>query len=209
MFRLKGTQYTCPVCRNLFTGPSKPLSTSILRRRTDFKPITSHGDISGGIVFCGYCGFAGAHEDFSSVTQSVASSVRQKLAGKAKYITSESEKYENAALCAQWQNKSPLQIGELWLYASWHASEDSPKAKDYRNEAIKYFNICLNECIIPSNKRAEYAYLIGELFRRNNDMKSAQMWFNRVEEETEDNTGNRFVMLSKQQLNDPKEYIEN
>ncbi len=208
MFRLKGNQYSCPVCGNSFTGPSKPLSTSILRRRTDFKPITTHGDICGGIIFCQYCGYAGNNEDFNSVAQSVAVKVKENLSDKAKDVSSESEKYENAALCAQWLCKSPLEIGELWLNASWHANENSSKIDKYRDEAIKYFDICLKECIIPSNKRAEYAYLIGELYRRNKDLKSAQMWFIRVEDETDGIEDKRFVYLSRQQLSNPKEYIE-
>ncbi|RJP57224.1 MAG: DUF2225 domain-containing protein [Candidatus Auribacter fodinae] len=208
MVSIKGHHYTCPVCKASLTGPSRPLSTSVLKRRTDLKPITSHGPICGGIIFCGACGYAGFHTDFEEVSAHVITKVRQYLTKRAPAVQGEADKYIHAAKCAQWLGKPDHIIGELWLAASWYAGERSHRAGKLRNNAIFFFERGFMKSSIPTNKRSIFCYLTGELYRRNNDMLSARMWFTRVPDEVLNENQDKYIQLAQQQLTKPKEYIE-
>lgn len=207
MLRVKGHKYTCPVCQNSFDGPAKPLSTSVIKRRTDLKPITTHGQSNGGIIFCSGCGYAGFHTDFFYVTPRVARKVRSYLTTRIEKVIDESDKYAHAAKCAQWLEKPDYTVGELWLSASWYAPQRSKKIQKCRARAVKFFERAFIKARIPSEKRAMFCYLTGELYRRLNQRRASNMWFSRVREETISGAGTKYVLLAQQQMSSPREYI--
>jgi hypothetical protein len=84
--------------------------------------------------------------------------------------------YRNAAVSAEREGKSNLDIGLFYVYAAWCADDAGalPQAREYRHLGADALAKCLVDFSCPAKRRPEIEYLIGELLRRAGDFSVAQ-----------------------------------
>jgi uncharacterized protein (DUF2225 family) len=217
MTTLLRIELTCPVCIRTFSSQTVLPGDASGRKRTDF-----HAHMAGVqplpylVHTCSTCGYTGSDRDFGDeahIPPTIAAHVWDQLAPRLPTgpLTG-SDKYEFAAKVADWQGAAPQRIGELLLCATWCCVDegDVEAERYFRRKAAWMFEAALEsgDCIAPHG-RARLTYLVGELWRRVGDLKTAAAWFDRVPSEIVAPWRQQWIInAAKQQRDDPREWFE-
>ncbi len=216
MTTLKQIELSCPICCNRFTSQAVLSTNSFGGKRTDF-----HERAAGAqplpyfIHICSRCGYAGSERDFgdeADVSPLLKEHIWDELAPKlADGVIPGSEKYEFAAKVATWQGAEPRRVADLLLRAAWCCVDegDTEAERYFRRDAAIAFEQALGSYDgVEREERAVLTYLVGELWRRVGDVRRAVGWFDRVEDELTDPTGQQWVLdASRQQRDCPREWF--
>jgi uncharacterized protein (DUF2225 family) len=213
---LRRIDLTCPVCSCRFSSETVLPDKASVRKRTDFHELTPGVQRLPYLVHtCSTCGYTGDDRDFgdeAQVAPRVVAQVWGELTPKLQPGTlTGSEKYEFAAKVAEWQEAPPVYVGELLLRAAWCCvDEDDVEAERYfRRKAVWMFEAALQgwDDVAP-DARAVLTYLVGELWRRIGDVKTATMWFDRVPSEVVAPARQQWIVdAAQQQRDDPREWF--
>ena len=208
-------QLTCPACGEEFESASL-MSTTSVGKRTDFHPITA-GSSPLPYYFhtCTRCAFTGMKGDFDSsspVSPDLALRVRNELGPLVQDgFPDAAARYEFAARIAEWQGEDAETVADLYLHAAWCCVDEGRSVSEsiYRRLAIEYFRKALkDDGCIPAERTLTVTYLVGELYRRVGEPKTAREWFDKVislgsgNAEVED-----IVNLALQQRDNPREEL--
>jgi uncharacterized protein (DUF2225 family) len=163
---------------------------------------------------CGECGYSGGETDFTAPTEVspiLKQQVLTELAPLHPSTSCGSEKYEAAAKVAQWQGMEARHIADLLLRAAWCCvDEGDVEAERYfrRHAAWKFEETLGAYDAVPRDERAILTYLVGELWRRIGDIKSATTWFEAVGDEIVDLQNQQWVLdAAEQQRVNPREWF--
>jgi len=122
-----------------------------------------------------------------------------------------SEKYEAAAKVAEWQGAEPRHVADLLLRAAWCCVDegDVEAERYFRRKAAWAFERALSSYDgVARDERAVLTYLVGELWRRAGDLKTARAWFDRVPGEVTDTHAQQWVLdAARQQRDCPREWF--
>ena len=216
MTTLKQIQLTCPVCDEQFTSQAVQTTNSFGGKRTDF-----HERAAGSqplpyyVHLCPRCGFAGGEQAFSERFD-VGPTIKQRVWDELAPRVSEreltgSEKYEAAAKVAEWHGDAPRMIADLLLRAAWCCVDegDIEAERYFRRKAAAAFADALAQYdSVNPDERAVLTYLVGELYRRSGDVRSAYEWFKKVEEEINEPEKQQWVLeAARRQATYPREYF--
>jgi uncharacterized protein len=170
---------------------------------------------------CTRCGYAGLLHDFVSgvpVAPEVAARVWSQLASRvpantrlshSAFALSGSEKYEMAALLAEWQWADARSVAELWHRGALCCAfeGDTEAERWFRISAAAWFAEALeNFDGIHPNERADVTYMLGELWLEIGDRPRAREWFARVAEEIVDADLQRGIVEAARQRVQPDEW---
>ena len=216
MTTLQHIELRCPICDNRFRSQAVVSTNSFGGKRTDF-----HERAAGTqplpylIHMCSRCGYSGSERDFTEdadVSPMLKEHVWNELAPKLACASAAgSEKYEAAALVAEWQSMDARYVADLLLRAAWCCVDegDTEAERFFRRRAAWMFERALGSYDgVAPEERAVLTYLVGELWRRTGDMKKAAAWFDRVEDEITDPQAQQWVIdASRQQRDCPREWF--
>lgn len=187
-FKISG--FTCPACGTVFDARTV---TSITHQGqdSDFLPhYLGENPLPFFLVQCPECNFCAYPEDYND-----AEAFRSKLSVPAikkilslpicRKIPEEALKFFVAGKIYEETSRNPYHIGNLYLRGSWccRISENRKAEIEMQQMAVKFLRIAVEKSTInnPDNLPV-VTYLIGELYRRLEDRKSAREWFGAVEE---------------------------
>ena len=216
MTTLKPIALTCPICDNRFGSSAVLQRGSAWRKRTDFQePSSGRTTLPYLVHMCPKCGYSAAAEDFEEprVDGAVRDHVWSELTPLlgARPLTG-SEKLEFAAKVALWQGEDVRRIAELYLYAAWCCvDEGDVEAERYfqRFAARAYEEALASYDGVEPDDRAVITYLVGELWRRIGDEKTARAWFDHVPVEITKPTGQEWILAAARVQRDaPKEWFD-
>lgn len=187
-FKISG--FTCPACGTVFDARTV---TSITHQGqdSDFLPhYLGENPLPYFLVQCPECNFCAYPEDYND-----AGAFQNKLSVPTikkilslpicRKIPEEALKFFIAGKIYEETSRNPYHIGNLYLRGSWCCRiSDNRKAEiEMQQMAVKFLRIAVEKSTInnPDNLPV-VTYLIGELYRRLEDRKSAREWFSAVEE---------------------------
>ncbi|PKL42976.1 MAG: hypothetical protein CVV42_20615 [Candidatus Riflebacteria bacterium HGW-Riflebacteria-2] len=187
-FKISG--FTCPACGTVFDARTV---TSITHQGqdSDFLPhYLGENPLPYFLVQCPECSFSAYPEDYNDLT-----SFQNKISGTSikkilslpicRKIPEEAQKFFIAGKIYEETGRNPYHIGNLYLRGSWCCRiSDNRKAEiEMQQMAVKFLRLAVEKSMInnPDNLPV-VTYLIGELYRRLEDRKSAREWFSAVEE---------------------------
>jgi uncharacterized protein (DUF2225 family) len=217
MTTLLRIELTCPVCSKTFSSQTVLPPHTPGRKRTDFHEQAAGVQPLPYLVHtCPTCGYSGSDQDFgheARVDPRIATHVWDELTPKlADGPMTGSEKYEFAAKVAAWQGAELQHIGDLLLRAAWCCVEegDVEAERYFRRQAAWALEAALASWDgVAKDGRAVLTYLVGELWRRVGDVKTAAAWFDRVPSEIVDPVRQRWIIdAAKQQRDKPREWFE-
>lgn len=216
MTTLLNIELGCPVCCKAFSSQTVLPPHTAGRKRTDFHEQTAGVQPLPYLVHtCPTCGYSGDDRDFgreACIDPAIVPHIRDELTPKvaAGPITG-SEKYELAAKVAAWQRGEPLELGGLLLRAAWCCVDegDVEAERYFRRKAAWKFEEALDTWDgVDQDQRAVITYLVGELWRRVGDVKTAGEWFDRVPSEIVAPVRQRWILdAALQQRDDPREWF--
>jgi uncharacterized protein (DUF2225 family) len=190
--------FTCPIDGEVFEE-EVVVSSNRVGTHTDFRPmVMGVFAIAHEVHACPKCGFAGYEDDFSAEHDDdfkawVLSELGKELAtgpleGGLKHVL--------AARCAERRGGSAQALANLYIRGAWCASgEDTPKIEARcRREATRFLAEALESKEVEARERANATYLVGELFRRLGDTKSAATWFDKVAAEIVDHEEQAWIL---------------
>lgn len=216
MTTLQQIELRCPVCDTAFRSQAVVSTNGFGGKRTDF-----HERAAGTqplpylIHMCNRCGFCGSERDFteeSEISPLLKEYVWKEIAPRvASGTVTGSDKYEAAAMVAEWQGMEPRHIADLLLRAAWCCVDegDTEAERFFRRKAAWAFEDSLKSFDgLPRDERAVITYLVGELWRRVGFMASAYYWFDRVKGEIIDPESQQWVLdAARQQRDCPREWF--
>lgn len=216
MTTLQEIELQCPVCETRFNSRSVVSTNSFGGKHTDFHERAAGTQPLPYLIHtCNRCGYSGDERDFTEeadVSPVLKERVWSKLAPRVSSgALTGSEKYEAAAMVAEWQGMEARHIADLLIRAAWCCVNegDTEAERYYRRKAALRFEEALNEFDgIARSERAVITYLIGELWRRVGDQKLAHTWFNRVKGEIIDPQIQQWILdAARQQRECPREWF--
>jgi len=209
------TDVNCPVCDTRFEIPILTSTNTFGGQTTDFHARAAGADplqfMIGTCPTCGYSDFSGKLMEPIEVSDIVKEKVREELTplinGKK---PDPATSFEFAAKIAHWQHQPSINIGLLYLQAAWCCQEygNNPNEATYRLTAIDVFKKALSEDKLTTERRLNTIYLIGELYRRVNNLEKAAEWFNQAIQEcnkTDEPHAAKIKKIAIQQRDNPKE----
>src|SRR5919199_4447301 len=205
----------CPVCGTWFVSRSVAEIGPPAGTHTDFHRRADGPQALAYLVhMCSGCGFAGAEDDFA-VDEVSAASATEMTGDRVPVTTHESvlgsEKYEAAAAIAERRGAGPQAVADLLLKAAWCCVDEADVEGErfFRRKAASTFESALSRYDeVSRDRRAEYTYLVGELWRRVGDVKKAREWFERVAGEVTDPATEGWILsLAMQQRDQPREWL--
>jgi uncharacterized protein (DUF2225 family) len=217
MTTLQQVQFECPCCRRDFRSQDVVSTNSFGGKRTDFHERAAGTQPHPYLVHvCPHCGFAGPKQDFEGGGADISPDVRERIDEELTprvqgAALTGSEKYELAALAAEWRELEDRHTADLWLRAAWCCVDegDVEAERYYRLKAARKFEEALGKFDgVERTERATLTYLAGELWRRIGDQAKAAAWFDRVPGEIEDPQAQQWVAdAARQQRNCPREWF--
>ena len=216
MTTLQQIELRCPICDTRFRSQAVVSTNSFGGKRTDFHERAAGTQPLPYLIHtCVRCGYSGAERDFTDeadVSPTLREMVLSELAPTVTTGTlTGSEKYEAAAKVAEWQGMEPRHVADLMLRAAWCCVDegDIEAERFYRRKAAWKFQEALDSFDgVPREERAVLTYLVGELWRRIGDARTACEWFDRVETEIVDTSTQQWILdASRQQRECPREWF--
>jgi len=221
---LQQIKLRCPVCDTRFDSLAATVTRRVGGCRTDFREERSGKHALPYLVHvCVSCGYAGQAEQFDEavdIAPELRARIRSELtprmpapraAGARVSPLPGSEKYEAAAMIAEWQFVNAGHIADLWLRAAWCCEDENDVEAEryYRRKAVWAFQEALeNYDGVPAEERAPITYLIGELWRRIGDDRQASHWFARVTDEIVDFEAQEYILdVARRQAEQPEEWL--
>ena len=221
---LQQIKLRCPVCETVFPSLVAKVVKPIGGRRSDFREETSNRHSLPYLIhLCTTCGYAAQAERFgadSEISPEIRERVWLELATRLPLPTPDgslqnpvpgSEKYEAAAMVAEWLGADARQLGDLWLRAAWCCEDenDIEAERYFRRKAAWSFAESLDSFDgVASDERAAITYLVGELWRRIGDERLASHWFGRVPEEVVDFKAQEYILTAaRRQAEEPEEWL--
>lgn len=186
----KISSFVCPACRSAFDARTV---TSITHQGqdSDFLPhYLGENPLPFFLVKCKECSFSGYPEDYAQIgsdEKNVSTAFIKKILTLpvCKKMPEEALKFFLAGKIYEETRRNPYHIGNLYLRGSWCCRiQENRKAEiEMQQLAVKFLRIAVEKSTIanPDNLPV-VTYLIGELYRRLEDRKSAREWFGAVEE---------------------------
>jgi uncharacterized protein len=216
MTTLQQIELECPVCETRFRSQAVVSTNSFGGKRTDFHELAAGIQPLPYLVHtCNRCGYTGSERDFTEeaeVTPMLREHVWSELAPViGKTSISGSEKYEAAAKVSEWQGHEPRHIADLLLRAAWCCVDerDIEAERFFRRKSAWAFERALESWDgVAREERAALTYLVGELWRRVGDTKTACKWFDKVLAEVVDTATQQWVLdAANQQRDCPREWF--
>jgi hypothetical protein len=127
-----------------------------------------------------------------------------------KPAVSGSEKYEAAAKVAEWQGLEPRHVADLCCAPPGAASTRGTSRPSASSAARRPGLRARLESWdgVAREERAVLTYLVGELWRRVGDMKTARQWFDRVPASSSSPATQQWVSTpARQQRDCPREWF--
>ena len=215
MTTLRQIELSCPICENSFQSQAVVTTNAFGGKRTDFhERAAGTQPLAYLIHMCGECGYSGGERDFThdtEVSPLLKEHVLNELAPRMPEAGTGSGKYEAAAKVAEWQGLDDRHIADLLLRAAWCCVDegDIEAERYFRRHSVWAFERALARYDgVGEDERAVLTYLVGELWRRIGDLKTASLWFDRVAEEITDETSQQWVIAAaERQKADPQEWF--
>lgn len=221
---LQQVKLRCPVCETVFPSLVAKVMKPVGGRRSDFREETANRHSLPYLIhLCTTCGYAAQAEQFEAETE-ITAEIRERVwaelairlplpsrEGTLQVPVPGSEKYEAAAMVAQWQDAEPRSLADLWLRAAWCCEDenDIEAERYFRRKAAWSFAEALESYDgVPADDRAAITYLVGELWRRIGDERLASQWFGRVPAEVVDFKAQEYIVsVARRQAEDPEEWL--
>lgn len=179
------TMEPCPCCGIQVSIKLLTSTNTFGGQTTDFRSMAAGADpLQFMVNMCPECGFA-SMGDFKepTIAEGVCRQIQQDLTPLAMVAKDDiSMQYAFCAKIAEWRGDSASVIAGYYLRAAWCC--DAYNLRDHENEyrllAADYFQQALQELDDKPMPTLNTMYLIGEMYRRVDDVELAGIWFNAV-----------------------------
>lgn len=209
----------CPICNKEFT--TKKVRTSklrLLKQDGDFMPYyEGENPIKYKVFVCPNCGFAATEDKYDSVSKAAKEKIKKEVSSKWKKrsygnMRTVDEAIETCKLAlyeGQLLEESRVYLGSISLNIAWlyRMKEDEEQENRFLQITKKlYEEAYYKEDLFNTNMdELKLSYLIGELYRRFGDVKSAVKWFNLVISNPNSNSNPTIRKLAMEQWRLAKE----
>jgi uncharacterized protein len=192
--RLYDTSVTCPVCKTEFKARTVKVS-AYRRQESDSDFFVRYASINPyfyEVWLCNSCGYAAMKQYFSKVRDSQVELIHKKITSKWRgreyseiYAVEDAiERYKLALLnCVAMEDKASIKaitcLRIAWMY---RLIDDEGNEQLFLKQALEGLSHAyLNEAFpICGMDKYTVTYLIGELNRRTENIKEANLWFSKV-----------------------------
>lgn len=207
MTTFKTDQYACPACSKVFSAQTV-LTLSHRGQDSDFFPhYVGENPLPFFLVQCPSCSYAAYPEDYDPEKKKerrVATGFIKRIMALplAKKMPAEALRFFLSARIYEETERNPYHIANLYLRGSWCCRiEEARKAEiELQQLAIRYFKLALDKSTLKNPDNVPVVtYLIGELYRRLEDKKSAREWFFNVPEVVLDSEQHWILELTQKQ----------
>jgi len=188
-------KFICPVCQMTFTSLAVRSSKIFIgERESDFHVIyRGISPVHYSIIVCPGCNYAASNNLFPNpfkpamVTQLATALLRLPLNKEVDFcherdLNTAFLSFKLAIRSAQLKNVDPGELAGLLLAAAWLARESGQNTAEatYIDEALKHYLQAYQKSSthVGNLSDIQAAYLIGELYLRQNNYKEAINWFN-------------------------------
>jgi uncharacterized protein (DUF2225 family) len=218
MTKAREVEVTCPCCGATFDAPMLMSTNTLGGRTTDFHSIAVGFDpIVFMVATCPKCGYTDYSDRLIDGKSSANDDIKRRVYDELTPHVPQGRipaalSYIFLARIAQWNDESPLKIGDLYLRAAWCNQEDEHRNAEVSNRlaAVAYYKRWLEQTQIRDDQYFITMYLVGELYRRVGQVTDAHEWFDRLLESVglqPNQNIRRLAALAFQQRNDPKEMM--
>ncbi|NLJ72246.1 MAG: DUF2225 domain-containing protein [Syntrophomonadaceae bacterium] len=190
-------EYSCPICLANFTSLTvRSSAIYVEKRESDFHNIYKGvSPLHYSIIVCPECEYAASNTTFNNelnrtmADQLAIALVKLKSPEHIDYseertLETALEAFKLAIITAQLKKSKPEELSGLFLAAAWVAREshNSKLEEVYIEQALHQYIEAFNHTSgkIGNLSDLQVTYLIGELYRRSGDYKTAINWFNKV-----------------------------
>ena len=214
--KYKVENFNCPCCGNNFDSRIVTMITHE-GQDSDFLPhFVGDNPLPFYLAKCPNCSFVGYPEDYSldnSNNIDITPNQIKKILSLplTKKIPSEALNFFIAGKIYEFLKKNPYFIGNLYLRGAWCCRIiDNRKAEiELQQLSIRFFKVAIEKSTISNPDVVPVVYyLIGEIYRRLEDRKSAREWFEATVESIIDPEQQWLLELTQKQA-ELNEYLIN
>lgn len=203
----KTDEYICPACKTKFEARTVQTLTHQGQDSDFFPHYVGDNPLPFFLAQCPNCLYVAYPEDFDSSAKKekkiTPAGIKRILAMPlAKKMPAEALRFFLAAKIYEETKRNPYHIANLYLRGSWCCRiEEERKAEiELQQLAIKFFKTALDKSTLNNPDNVPIVtYLIGELYRRLEDRKSAREWFFNVPEVVLDGEQRWILELTQKQ----------
>ncbi|PKM76483.1 MAG: hypothetical protein CVU90_12500 [Firmicutes bacterium HGW-Firmicutes-15] len=188
-------KYTCPICQMIFTSLAvRSSKVYIGERESDFHTIYKGANPTHySIIVCPACTYSASNTLFATplpmnLVKGLSAALTQMPLEKPVDFSKERDldtvllSFKLAIRTAQLKKVAPGELAGLLLAAAWITREagNSESESYYLEEALKHYLQAFQKSSshVGNLNDVQAAYLIGELYLRNNNYSEAVNWFN-------------------------------
>lgn len=209
------TMEPCPCCGAQVSIKLLTSTNTFGGQTTDFRSMAAGADpLQFMVNMCSECGFValGSFENID-LSDRLCRRIRQELTPYV--VTAKTDVAMQYAFCAkiaEWRGDSASVIASYYLRAAWccDAYDMRDHEYEYRMLAADYFQQALQDLDDKPMPTLNTMYLIGEMYRRVDDVELAGIWFNAVIEaaaESDIPQAQDILELALQQRDHPRDRI--
>lgn len=206
----------CPACQHSFDATRVVGRPRVIRKATDFREVYADNErvLPYCVAVCPACAYAGYPQWFDGreIDFAMKGLIASQLLWNLPWaLTDPVERFHHALKCAEWDTLAPKELGDLALNGAWCAEEEGDREAErwFRREAIRHYDVALKrfDGVEPA-LRGAVTYLMGELYRRLDDLALSTAWFSQVANEATDDVNGKWVQRwAYEQRTDPKEFF--
>jgi hypothetical protein len=120
---------------------------------------------------------------------------------------------EAAAQIYQWENHKNSQIATIYLIASYILRDEKDeksinKRKEMQRQSLSFFIKAVEEKEDGGKDIGQWAYIVGELYRRTGNFEKSMEWF-QIAEKTPGNTAKLKELIQEQKMMTEKKDDDN
>jgi len=209
----------CPNCNNNFrTKRVRRRKQQVLKRESDFNIIYKDVNPLHYLVWiCPNCGYSATESEYDELTkqekallyENVSKKWRQRDYGGIRSLEEVEESYKLAIIIGRLLKKPKAYVGSLSLRLGWFYREIEEKEKEntFLLHTLKYFQEAYQEEPLPMAGLDEIsiAYLIGELHRRQGNVRDAIQWYGKALEHPDIKNKRQIQIMAREQWRLAKE----
>lgn len=184
----------CSICNTeFFTKKVRTSKLRLLKQDGDFMPhYQEENPIKYRVFVCPNCGYAATEDKFDSISSLEKEKIEKEVApkwnkrsyGNTRTVDEAIETYKLALFEGQLFEYSKIYLGSIALGVAWlyRMKEDQEQENRFLKITKEFYEYAYyKEDLLDTNMdEIKLGYLIGELYRRLGDVKTAIKWFNTV-----------------------------
>lgn len=219
--RLYNKTITCPVCSKPFEI-TKVKSNGCKVESVDSDFCIRYEGINPffyDVLICEHCGYAAQMDKFENILARDIKLVQETITPRWKKrsfagertVETAIETFKLALYNLHVRNAKNSELAKVCIRLAWlYRLEDSPKENEFLEFALRSYVAAYENERFPVDKLDEFTcmYMIGELYRRMNNLEEAVKWFSRIISSPDARSNRKLLEKTREQYALVKDQME-